>query len=65
MTEVKEIIDKVYETIDSLYEDGKLRPYMRVYVDKDIIPEMFKRLLTTKTDTIKIIPEEWQWEVKL
>lgn len=22
-------------------------------------------LLTTKTDTIKIIPEEWQWEVKL
>lgn len=39
MTEVKEIIDKVYETIDSLYEDGKLRPYMRVYVDKDIIPD--------------------------
>ena len=33
--EVKEIIDKVYETIDSLYEDGKLRPYMRVYVDKN------------------------------
>ena len=23
--EVKEIIDKVYETIDSLYEDGELK----------------------------------------
>lgn len=50
MTEVKEIIDKVYETIDSLYEDGKLRPYMRVYVDKDIIPEMFKSITGTYTD---------------
>lgn len=48
--EVKEIIDKVYETIDSLYEDGKLRPYMRVYVDKDIIPEMFKSITGTYTD---------------
>lgn len=48
--EVKEIIDKVYETINSLYEDGKLRPYMRVYVDKDIIPEMFKSITGTYTD---------------
>lgn len=27
--------------------------------------KQIERLLTTKTDTIKIIPEEWQWEVKL
>lgn len=50
IVEVKEIIDKVYETIDSLYEDGKLRSYMRVYVDKDIIPEMFKSITGTYTD---------------
>jgi hypothetical protein len=48
--EVKEIIDKVYETIDSLYEDGELKPYMRVYVDKDIIPELFKSITGTYTD---------------
>lgn len=37
-------------------------------VEEEFLTEMNKqieRLLTTKTDTIKIIPEEWQWEVKL
>lgn len=37
-------------------------------VREEFLTEMNKqieRLLTTKTDTIKIIPEEWQWEVKL
>ena len=29
------------------------------------INKLIERLLTTKTDTIKITPEEWQWEVKL
>lgn len=37
--------------------------------NKRLIPtemnKQIERLLTTKTDTIKIIPEEWQWEVKL
>lgn len=37
-------------------------------VEEEFLTEMNKqieRLLTTKTDTIKITPEEWQWEVKL
>lgn len=37
-------------------------------VEEEFLTEMNKqieRLLTTKTDIIKIIPEEWQWEVKL
>lgn len=78
MTEVKEIIDKVYETIDSLYEmenisNKRLIPIWFndkefALVEEEFLTEMNKqieRLLTTKTDTIKIIPEEWQWEVKL
>lgn len=37
-------------------------------VEEEFLTELNKqieRLLTTKPGTIKIIPEEWQWEVKL
>jgi hypothetical protein len=37
-------------------------------VEEEFLTELNKqieRLLTTKPGTIKIIPEKWQWEVKL
>jgi hypothetical protein len=50
MKDSEKILDIVVNKIDELYLDNELKPYMKVYIDKDNIPALFECIKGTYTD---------------
>lgn len=49
MKDSEKILDIVVNKIDELYLDNELKPYMKVYIDKDNIPALFECIKGTYT----------------